>query len=211
MYIYSHTAPDNPEVVALMDACDELSTLSILLSDSHFKALSSVEHGVGIMFVVSIPELTAPEKLAGTALLLEDVQDPGNMGSILRTSAAAGISNVFISDGSASVWSPKVLRAGMGAHFALSLYENCDLANLVTSTEVQVLATALSATDTIYQKDLTRPTAWLFGNEGNGVSNELLSLDIQQVIIPQNPNVESLNVAASVAICLFEQARQSKL
>ncbi len=211
MYIYSHSASEDEEISALMDTCDELSTPSILLSDSHFSSLSTLKNGSGILFVVTIPSLEAPVQLETNALLLEDVQDPGNMGTILRTAAAAGITEVYTSAGSASAWSPKTLRAGMGAHFALSIYENSDLANLISKTSVQILATSLEATESIYETDLSKPTAWLLGNEGQGVSEVLLSLTVKKVIIPQNPNVESLNVAAATAVCLFEQVRQQAI
>ncbi len=211
MYVYSHSASENHEVAALMDACDELSTPSILLSDSHFKSLSTIENGPGILFVIPIPSAMPPSRLQKSALLLEDVQDPGNMGTILRTAAAAGITEVYTSSASSSAWSPKALRAGMGAHFALTVYENCDLASIISGSEVQILATSLEATDSIYEIDLSKPTAWLLGNEGQGISNELLSLSVRKVIIPQNPTVESLNVAAATAVCLFEQARQTAL
>jgi TrmH family RNA methyltransferase len=209
MYVYSESAPDNPEVSELMDICDKVAVPSVRLSDRHFKAISSVKNGIGILFVIDIP---SPKKITTTkngALLLEDVQDPGNMGTILRTAAAAGVTQVFTSNGSTSAWSPKVLRAGMGAHFAVQVYENADLAKLIADSKIQILATSLDATETIYQKDLAQPTAWLFGNEGQGVSEDLMAPGVDKVIIPQNPGIESLNVAASVAICLFEQVRQT--
>ena len=207
-YVYTVSAADNPEVKVIINSCEKLATPAVLVSESKFHAIGGVENGIGIVFVVTIPTPALPENLTTTALLLEGIQDPGNMGAILRTAAAAGTQEVFISNGSTSAWSPKALRAAMGAHTVLHIYENCDLKKLIESADVQVLATSLDATDTIYQKELSVPVAWLFGNEGSGVSDELLSLNIQKVIVPQNRDVESLNVAASVAICLFEQARQ---
>ena len=208
MYVHSHSATDTDEAAAHMDASDELSTPSILLSDSKFRAISSVDNGIGILFVAAMPHTTAPETITANALLLDDVQDPGNMGAILRTAAAAGIHEVYASAGSTAAWSPKTLRAGMGAHFALTVYENCDLAKLIGSAKIPIFATSLEATESIYEKDLSAPAAWLVGNEGKGVSSELLELGIDKVIIPQNPDVESLNVAAATAVCLFEQRRQ---
>lgn len=208
LYVYSYSAPDNEEVAALMDACDKRSIPSVMVTNAQFKELSSVEHGAQILFVVAIPDTALAPSLSDNALLLEDVQDPGNMGAILRTAAAAGIQNVYASTGCASAWAPKVLRAGMGAHFALTVYQNCDLAELIKTSTVPVLATSLEASESIYAKDLSKPTAWVVGNEGKGVSSQLLSLNVEQVIIPQNPNVESLNVAAATAVCLFEQVRQ---
>lgn len=207
--VYTDPAITNAEVADIVAQCEKLSVPTILLGESNFQAVSSVENGVGIMFVASIPTPTRPAILNQNALLLENIQDPGNMGTILRTAGAAGIEHIYTSTGSSSAWSPKVLRAGMGAHFVLNIYENCRLSEVINSAEVQVLATSLDADASVYEKDLSVPTAWLFGNEGRGVSDELLSLNVEKVIIPQNSNVESLNVAASTAVCLFEQVRQN--
>jgi len=207
MVIYTDLAAENTEVVEIIEACDPGSR--VLLGEANFKLISSVENGIGVAFVVDTPEFVAPESLKSSALLLEDVQDPGNLGAILRTAAAAGLREVFLSSDSASAWSPKVLRAGMGAHFALDIYENVDLESLIRKSLVPVLATSLEASEAIYDHDLSGESAWLFGNEGAGVSEKLLSLSTKRLIIPQNPKVESLNVAASVAVCLFEQLRQS--
>lgn len=211
MVVYTQRALENPEVQKIATVTYKLGVPSILLDENNFKSISSVDNGIGLVFVISIPKLPTATGIQDNALLLEDIQDPGNLGTILRTAAAAGITDVFTSASTASAWSPKVLRAGMGAHFALQVHEACDLGQLIRGTETRVLATSLLATETIYQRDLSQPTAWLFGNEGQGVSEELLASNVEHVIIPQNQNVESLNVAASVAICLFEQARQRNL
>jgi ribonuclease HII len=100
---------------------------------------------------------------------------PGNVGSILRSAAAAGIKQVYCSAGTAFCWSPKVLRAAMGAHFVLDIFENVDLAELVRNAKVQTLATSGYATQRLYDVDLRQPTAWLFGHEGQGVADDLLS------------------------------------
>ncbi len=210
MCVYSNEALENPEVAAILEQCDPLDTLAVFLTDAHFKAISSVEHGVGILCVIPIVTPEPVSALTHSAVLLEAVQDPGNMGAILRTAAAAGITEVYSSAGSVSAWSPKVLRAGMGAHFALTIYENTDLAAVISGATVPVLATSLRATQSLYDTDLSGPAAWVLGNEGAGVSTELLALkNVQTVIIPQKPGVESLNVAAATAVCLFEQVRQA--
>lgn len=206
--VYSASAENNSEAAAIIRECEKLGIPTILIGESKFHAISGVENGIGIAFAIAISSLVAPKKLTTGALLLENIQDPTNMGAILRTAAAAGVQEVFTSFGSTSAWSPKVLRAAMGAHTTLKIYENCNLVELIKSASVQVLATSLNASETIYQQDLSSPVAWLFGNEGNGVSDELLALSVKKVIIPQNQAVESLNVAASVAVCLFEQVRQ---
>jgi TrmH family RNA methyltransferase len=183
-----------------------------VLSDALFTPLGQVEHGVGILFAVKVPDATsggqASLSLQCAALLLDSVQDPGNLGTILRTAAAAGIQQIFCGPGTAAVWSPKVLRAGMGAHFVLEITEDVDLAQLIQQASVPVYATQPNAPKTIYTADLRAPSAWLFGHEGQGVSEQLLALATERLAIPQSSQVESLNVAASVAICLFEQRRQ---
>ena len=118
----------------------------------------------------------APGALTQSAVLLDQLQDPGNLGSILRSAAAAGIRQIYCSPGTVFAWSPKVLRAGMGAHFLLEIFENQDLAALARATRIPVLATSSHARQTLYETDLKRPVAWLFGHEGQGVRPELLAL-----------------------------------
>lgn len=198
----------NPEVSEILFRLSEsLDIIEVPLS--LFERVSSLEKGVALLFVITQPERRVAADLRADALLLDTVQDPGNVGAMLRTAAAAGVKDVYLSAGSASVWSPKVLRAGMGAHFTLRLHENCDLPGVIQNSSVPVVATSLEAKQSLYEKDLTGPHAWLFGNEGAGVSGELLELcKDDAVIIPQSDGVESLNVAAATAVCLFEQRRQ---
>ena len=198
----------NPEVSALLFRLDE-SVSVIEVPSSLYERMSILEQGVALLFIITLPGKKLAATIEGDALLLDAVQDPGNVGTMLRTAAAAEVGEVYLSAGSASVWSPKVLRAGMGAHFVLDIYENTDLVNLVQHATIPVVATSLSATRSLYEADLTTPHAWLFGNEGAGVSSELLKLcEKDAVIIPQTHGVESLNVAAATALCLFEQRRQ---
>jgi TrmH family RNA methyltransferase len=175
-----------------------------------FGALSQVEHGIHLLFLVDTPRPARPAVLAASAVLLDGVQDPGNAGSILRSAGAAGIRQVYCSPGTASIWSPKVLRAAMGAHFVLEIFENVDLEELVRMAQVPVLATSGYASERIYDVDLDRPVAWLLGHEGQGVSDALLNLATHRVVIPHAGQVESLNVAACAAVCFFEQLRQQQ-
>ncbi len=136
------------------------------------------------------------------------MQDPGNVGSILRSAAAAGIKQVYCSAGTAFCWSPKVLRAAMGAHFVLEIFENVELAALVRASQIAVLATSGYAKQRVYDVDLRQPVAWLLGHEGQGVADDLMALATHRVVIPHAGRVESLNVAACAAVCFFEQLRQ---
>jgi TrmH family RNA methyltransferase len=200
-----------PEVAAIVERCEAARVQCMVFPDALYNTLSQVENGIGVLFVVDTPQAAVPGKLKRSAVLLDNLQDPGNLGSILRSAAAAGIEEVFCSKGTAFAWSPKVLRAGMGAHFSLRIFENVDLQNLIASAEIPVLATSSHASRRVYDLDLGRPVAWLFGHEGQGVSDSLLAAASEKVSIPHLGPVESLNVAASAAVCFFEQVRQKTL
>lgn len=177
----------------------------VVFSRQLFDQISPVQSPVGIMAVYKPPS----DKKADiqSAILLENIQDPGNLGSILRTTAAAGIEAVYLSKGCTEAWSPKVLRGGMGAHFLLKIYEQQSLESIAGMFS-QCVATSLHATDSLYAIKLSGSVAFLFGNEGEGVSEQLLACATQKIKIPMPGSVESLNVAAAVAICLFERVRQ---
>jgi TrmH family RNA methyltransferase len=210
-----------PEVAAIVARCeqgqaqghasDHVATQCIALPDALYGALSQVEHGVGILFVINTPERAVTAPLARSAVLLDQLQDPGNVGSILRSAAAAGITEVYCGAGTAFCWSPKVLRAAMGAHFVLDIYENVDLAALIGAATVPVLATSGYAAERLYDMDLRAPLVWVLGHEGQGVAPALLALATHRVAIPHQGQVESLNVAACAAVCFFEQSRQIQL
>lgn len=180
-------------------------TPRIVLSAALFDKIAPVEQATGILGVMDIPQ-PAP-RASNCGVLLENIQDPGNLGSILRTAAAAGVDAVYLSQGCAEAWSPKALRAGMGAHFALAIHEQQALISVVAQYD-EVFATSLRASQSLYACDLTGKIAFAFGNEGAGLSPELLAQTTQQVTIPMPGKVESLNVAAAAAICLFERVRQ---
>lgn len=209
--VASESARQLDEVLSILAQCDGGGAQCIVLPDTLYHALSQVEQGVGLLFVVDTPQVPPATQLTQNAVLLDQLQDPGNLGSILRSAAAAGIKEVFCSAGTAFAWSPKVLRAGMGAHFLLTIHENADLAALINSSSLPVLATSSHAQKSLYRMELKQPLAWLFGHEGQGVAPELLKLAVHHVAIPHLGAVESLNVAASAAICFFEQVRQTSV
>ncbi|MDY7578705.1 RNA methyltransferase [Herbaspirillum sp. RTI4] len=208
--VVSESALGHAEVAAIVARCDGQTGVVIVLPDSLFAPLSQVEHGVEVLLVIATPESIAPANLEVSAVLLDNLQDPGNLGSILRSAAAAGIRQVYCSCGTASAWSPKVLRAAMGGHFLLDIVEQADLAELLRHTRLPVLATSSHAVQSLYQTDLRQPLLWLFGHEGQGVAEDLLALASQHISIPHAGDMESLNVAAAAAVCFFEQVRQQQ-
>jgi TrmH family RNA methyltransferase len=209
--VVSESSLQHPEVAAILERCASGRAQCITLPDALYQALSQVEHGVGLLFVIDTPQVALPRAVSESAVLLDNLQDPGNLGSILRSAAAAGIKNVFCNKGTAFAWSPKVLRAGMGAHFLLNTFENVDLAPLLQASNLPILATSSHAQKKIYELDLRQPVIWLFGHEGQGISDDLLALATYRVTIPHLGAIESLNVAASAAVCFFEQVRQKGL
>lgn len=206
--IYSEGAEADHEAAIIIRRSQKLGVSQLIMPTHTQRAVSGVENGVGLACIIKTPLPTPPDTLAVTALLLDRVQDPTNVGALIRTAAAAGVEHVYLSSGSASGWSPRALRAGMGGQFASKLYEDCDLKQVIAQTTIPVVATKLDATRSVYSVDLSGSVVWLFGNEGQGIDSQIEKLVTQSVIIPQASAVESLNVAASAAVCLFEQRRQ---
>ena len=207
--IVGRSAGSNSEVAQLLAAVERKLEGDdvLLLDDALFASLSQVANGVGIAFVIDMPRATPPQSIARSCVLLDRIRDPGNFGSILRSAAAAGIREVYVSKHSADAWSAKVLRAGMGAHFALQVSEDCDLDALLPQLGIPLVATSSHAHETIFDADLGAEIAWLFGNEGQGIA-PALAVRARVLCIPQPGGLESLNVAAAAAICFFEQVRQ---
>jgi RNA methyltransferase, TrmH family len=182
----------------------------ILFSDTLFDAIAQVATPTGILAVICTPRARPlPEEL-GSCLLLEGIQDPGNLGSLLRSAVAAGLRQVFLAKGCVFVWSPKVLRAGQGAHFFLDLHEGVPLAAIAERFPGTVVATDPHAEASLFDADLSGRIAWIFGAEGRGISPALAACAGLKLRIPIAAPAESLNVAAAAAICLFEQVRQAK-
>lgn len=162
----------------------------------------------GLIGLATIP-LTRELQLNVDTVLLDGVQDPGNLGTLLRTAAAAGIQQVLLTPHCAQAWAPKTLRAGMGAQFVLQITEHADLVTFLHQFRGLSLGTDLAGDASVFEVDTTQgPIAWVFGNEGEGVSPSVLSSVRRRVRLPMPGQVESLNVSAAAAVCLFEMVRQ---
>lgn len=169
--------------------------------DALFATVSSLESPAGIGFVIDAP--TAPALRPDVAsVVLDRVQDAGNVGSILRTASALGFSQVLALEGSAALWSAKVLRAGMGAHFALDLIEGLAIDDL-GALKLPLLAGSSHAQARLGDVALNYPCVWVFGHEGQGIAPALLERCTHTLRIEQPGGEESLNVAAAAAICLY--------
>lgn len=205
MLVVSESGAAHAEISALRQMLAGVPTVA--MADGLFAEVSPVETPAGVLALIDIPQVRVPVK-PEFALLLEDVQDPGNLGALLRSAAAAGVQAAWLSTGCADAWSPRVLRAGMGAHFMLAIEERANLLEKAANFAGLTVATSLAATHSLYALDLTGPVALMAGNEGAGLSAELLAVANTQIRIPMPGNIESLNVAAATSICLFERVRQ---
>ncbi|AIL32645.1 TrmH family RNA methyltransferase [Basilea psittacipulmonis] len=183
---------------------------TFILADRLFNQLSSVPSPQGVMYWVDIPIENTQEVLEENALLLDRIQDPGNLGTILRNAAAAGVRLVYLSSGCANPWSDKVLRSAQGAHFVLKILTQQNLSQVIQHKKIPIFATTLSKTaKNLYTFNIPPSCAWLMGNEGSGIEKTLLDLVDDSIFIPQDSCVESLNVGVASALVLFEQRRQS--
>ncbi len=205
--LVSDSGASRPEIASYLASGSAASTLTVL-ADALFGELAMVDTPSGIMAVVARPPAAHALDYDADAVLLDGLQDPGNVGSILRSAAAAGFRQVLLSVDCAQAWSPKTLRAAMGAHFQLDLHEGCDLAGFLGAYRGQGVATALAASVSLYAARLEGAVAWVFGSEGLGVRPPVLAATHVQLRIPMPGATESLNVAAAAAICLFETLRR---
>lgn len=204
----SKTGRDDPEIAGLLARFGSQATV---LGDRLFARASTVEHGRGPLAIVPTPRPELPACLEEDAVYLDRIQDPGNVGSILRSCAAVGVERVLASPGTAACWSPKVLRAGMGAHFHLQIHEDVDAPMKLAGDAIVVRAADAGAGRSLYDTDLRERTLWLFGNEGQGLDSALRNAPaVEPVAIPQSTAVESLNVGVAAALCLYEQWRQRR-
>jgi TrmH family RNA methyltransferase len=177
---------------------------NVVLTSQLLRDISGLESAAPMGFVLDLPAMPALDPQA-PSVILDRVQDAGNVGSILRSAAAFGFRQVIALQGTAALWGPKVLRAGMGAHFGLQLIEGVTAAAL-SALAVPLVVTSSHQGELIHHVSLPWPCAWAFGHEGQGVGPELAARASQSIRIGQPGGEESLNVAAAAAICLHASA-----
>ena len=198
-------------VYSHIEICPETKVFQ--LDSALWDLLSDLVNAPHIAGLLDLPKTSlAPSQsigtLAGDVVILDRIQDAGNVGSILRTAAAAGFTQVIALSGCAHLWSTKVLRAGMGAHRLLDLYEGWSNQQVLSAVTAPLLAATADAEQDLFslKKQLLHPVAWVMGSEGQGVSEDLMA-QAKGVSIPIDPRVESLNVSTAAAVCLFETVR----
>jgi TrmH family RNA methyltransferase len=197
-----------------------------------FSEITQIESSLGWGLVIEVPipsgsnddlsnnetQLSAGRKalMQSAVVIVDRLQDPGNLGALLRSAAAAGIAQCWCITGTVDPWSPKVLRAAMGAHFQMTIHQGVNAKQAIDACRLRgfhLLSTANQPDAvSLYSAELqlNQPIAWVFGQEGDGVAQEFLS-QAQVVVIPQTAAVESLNVAVAAGICFFEMCRRQTL
>jgi len=202
----SDDALTRPEVAALLGrlrGCEIVCFAAPL-----FSSIAPVDTPIGILAIVEIP-LASDDRAHGEfVVMLDGVQDPGNVGTIIRSAAAAGATDVLLSAGCADAWAPRTLRAAMGAHFALSVRAGVDLGSVAAEFPGTVVATVARDGRLPHTIDLSGAVAFIFGSEGAGLSPELEQQADVRASIPMARSVESLSVGAAAAVVLFERVRQ---
>ncbi|HTG95867.1 MAG TPA: RNA methyltransferase [Burkholderiales bacterium] len=189
-------------VLATEDVTDPalLGEKPVMLGKGVFRAIVEADTPQGVAAEIVIP---VGRKADGGTVFLEGVQDPANVGAILRSAAAFGIARVILDPACADPWSPRALRAGMGGHFALSILETKDLGAEIEAFNGTVACTVPRGGMALADAPLDREMAWLFGAEGRGLTDEVIRRADLRVSIPMADGTESLNVAATAAICLY--------
>ncbi|OWQ93272.1 rRNA methyltransferase [Roseateles aquatilis] len=200
--LITDVAAEDAALHAIADAAPKV----LVVSPALFKTVSGLESPAQIGFELALPAQPRIDARADT-VVLDRLQDAGNVGTILRSAGALGFRQVLALKGTAALWSPKVLRAGMGAHFGLKLVEGLSVEDL-DALQVPLLATSSHSDAMLHQAELPSPCAWVMGHEGQGVSDTLMQRCALRIGIPQPGGEESLNVASAASICLYESARR---
>jgi TrmH family RNA methyltransferase len=200
--VISQSAWQEGRFLALTDT----AAATAVVGDAAMAEIGTLDTPAPIAFVVPLPE-PVPIDAMRPSVILDQVQDAGNVGSILRSASAFGFTQVIALRGTASIWSTKVLRAGMGAHFGLTLHEGTE-PEALAALAVPVFATSSHASEDLARSELAWPCAWVFGNEGEGISPTVAARCAKSYRIAQPGGEESLNVAVAAGICLHESARR---
>ncbi len=203
--IVSENGLENDEIHALLTRLQHVKTLTI--SDNLYKEIRSLGDSLPIMAMIKMPTLTLNQDITTDCLIINGVQDNGNLGTLLRTASAVGVKIVICTTGTAQAYNPKTLRASMGANFSLAIYENVSVEEILAKVKVPLFATSSHTDHIIYSMDLKPPLALIMGHEGQGV-DEILFSQSSPIALPQPNGQESLNVAIAGSLCLYEMLRQ---
>jgi TrmH family RNA methyltransferase len=201
---------NNPDLYNQIEtSVDEIERLEIV-SEEVLQAIATTKNPDGAIAAALLPSREVAQ-IKSLGLALETIQDPGNIGAIVRSAVAVEIDGMLVSSDSVDLTNPKIIRATAGQWFRCAMQTSMHMADDIRKLQAQgikVIATLANAPKTYWDYDFTQPTLILLGNEGNGLSQELIDLADEAVSIPQSDRVESLNVAVCAALLLYEAKRQ---
>ncbi len=213
--IYTEQAVCNRRVQVILDALTKRGCRMVTVPAAIYDKISETEQPQGIMVIAEKRIFKFDDVSADTKrpllVILDRIQDPGNVGTIIRTADAAGCTGVVLTKGCADLFAGKTVRASMGSLFHLPVFEGCNGAELVVTLKnkgITILATSLESSEVYFQSNFNKPVAIVFGNEGSGVGAEILRIADSRLHIPILGGAESLNVAVSAAVILYEAVRQ---
>ena len=206
--IFDETAVTrSSEIRSLVDAMPDDAKI-LVVPEKTFRSLSPVDTPTGVVAICERPEVDEVEEGVRVHLLLDGIQNPGNLGSILRTAAATGVTRALLSPTCADAWSPKCLRGGMGAQFVLPVSVVPDPIAAMSQFQGKRVATSSHHGQILMEADLSGAVLLVFGGEGAGLAKGLVSMADLTVQIPLGNEIESLNVGAAVAMICYERMRQ---
>lgn len=186
------------------------AALHFELAASLYDRISPVEHGAGLTLVIPVEQVQPPVASTEDLIYLDGIQDPVNVGAMLRTAAAAGVAHVLCAPSTAAAWAPRALRAAMGAHFRIRISEAVGPDALDTALAGSWIGAVVQEAPSLWASDIPpHAVGWAFGSEGAGLSEAVLSHCAQRVRVPMARDMESMNVAAAAAVCLFERRRRA--
>ena len=204
LYINESKLSIYEELIAKYDLSDKI----ILVIDKVMDKMNLLDSAIDCVAIINISQCELLVSHDESYILLENIQDPGNLGTIFRVARAGGINNVILSPGSVDPYNPKVLRASQGIQFGLNIFTDIELEQFISVYQGQVLAMIPDANTSIYTVNFSLPTAIVLGNEGNGLSQKLKSMLTNHVSIPMCGDAESLNLAMAATVAVFEMSRQ---
>lgn len=210
--------PENQNVLKeLRTKCESVGAVFETVADSVFKSVSDTQTPQGIMAVVAMPEYDLKQLLDGEKthlLILESIQDPGNLGTMVRTGEGAGITGVIMNKTTVDLFNPKTIRSTMGSIYRMPFLVTEDLSEtmqFLKENGVSLYAAHLKGEHYYTEESYTKACGFLIGNEGNGLSDEIANQADTYIKIPMEGQVESLNAAISATLLMYEANRQRRL
>ena len=213
---YANNEENTNLLNVLQDKCTQANAIYEIVADNVFKSVSDTQTPQGIMAVVAMPDYFLEELLAGEKthlLILESIQDPGNLGTMVRTGEGAGVTGIIMNKTTVDLFNPKTIRSTMGSIYRVPFYVTEDLAGTMKTLQekgISLYAAHLKGEHSYDEEDYTKACGFLIGNEGNGLSDEIANLADTYIKIPMEGQVESLNAAISATLLMYEANRQRR-